>query len=161
MSASAAPPSEYADDAARIEQRGYIPASATTEDEIKAALANAGFPSSAIPEIASWLATESDAWDAVGPSTQDADSVTRAVDRSSGGVIAPGRARSMGESVASEINSARAEAAGRVTDDGQVRGERGQFLGKLQNVTEEVRNDGIYFTNQNTGTTARAASFDK
>jgi hypothetical protein len=158
---SAAPPSEYEDDAARIEQAGYIPSGATTQAEIEAALASSGFPSSAIPEIASWLATESDAWDAVGPSTQDAGSVTRAVDRASGGVIAPERARTMGESVSSEINRARSEAAQRVTDNGQVRGENGRFVGKIQNVEEQVENDGIYFENTETGTRARAARFDK
>jgi hypothetical protein len=158
--ATMAPPSEYEEDAARIDDE-YVPDSATTEAEIQAALSAAGFPEASQSHIEDWLVSEEDAWDVVGPDVQDAGSVRREIDRESGGTVSESRAEAMAESIGSEIQSARAEAAQRVTDDGQVRTEDGRFVGKLQNVEEQVREDGIYYRNRNTGTEGRAASFDK
>lgn len=155
-----APPSDYEDDAARID-REYIPDDATTEQEIADALDAAGFPDASQSAISDWLVSEEEAWETVGPSTQDAGSVEREIRRQSGGTVSETRARSMADNIADEINSARGEAAQRVTDDGQVRTEDGRFIGKLQNVSEEVRDDGIYYVNENTGTSGRAARFDK
>lgn len=150
---------EYEEDAQRID-REYIPDDAVTQQEISQALDDAGFPQASQTHIEGWMTTEEDAWDAVGPRVQDADSVRRAVDRDDG-VADAGRAQSIADSVAGEINAARAQAAQRVTDDGQVRTEDGRFIGKLQNVSEQVRSDGIYYVNENTGTEGRAARFDR
>jgi hypothetical protein len=164
---SLAPPSKYDSDAGRIDSPQYIPASATTESEIKAALANAGFPSSAIPEIASWLATESDAWEAnvVAQDAQTAPRIASKIDRETGGVISPGRAREMGESMQAKVDAARSEAAGRVTSSGQIREQGGGFGPKLQNAEEVVREDGIYYRAtegaSNPGREYLGARFDK
>ena len=156
----AGPPSDYEDDAARI-NREYIPDDATTQAEIDAALDDAGFPDASQQHISDWMVSEADAWDSVGPNVQDAGSVRRELDAASNGTVSDGRAQQIADDVAGEINSARAQAAQRVTDNGQVRDESGRFVGSLQNVTEEVRSDGIYFVNQDTGTAARAAGFDR
>jgi hypothetical protein len=159
-------PSDYEDDAERID-REYIPDDATTEAEVEAALRDAGFPDAAIETgdaqtgIGDWMVDEGDAWESVGPQTQDAGSVRRELDAASNGTVSDSRADAIADSVGSEIQSARAEAAQRVTDDGQVRTEDGRFVGSLQNVSEEVRDDGIYYVNQNTGTEGRAARFDR
>lgn len=158
---SMAPPEEYEDDAARID-REYIPDRATTEAEIEAALKAAGFPSASQSAIQDWMVSQEDAWDTVGPKVKDADSVRREIESQSSGTVSDGRAQQMAEEIASEITSARGRAARRAAnDDGQVRTENGQFLGKLQNVEEVVREDGIYFRNENTGTEGRAARFDR
>ena len=159
------PPSEYEDDAERID-REYIPDSATTAAVVEPALRDAGFPAAASDRgsqtgIKDWMVNEQDAWDAVGPSTQDSGSVRRALDRESGGTVSDGRAQAIADDVAGEITSARGRAASRVTDNGQVRDESGRFVGSLQNVEEQVRDDGIYFVNQDTGTEGRAARFDR
>jgi len=153
-------PSEYEDDAERID-REYIPDDATTQQEIDDALDAAGFPGGAQSDISDWMVSESDGWEAVGPQTQDAGSVRRELDAVSGGTVDDSRADAIADSIGSEIQSARAEAAGRVTDNGQVRDESGRFVGSLQNVEEQVRDDGIYFVNEDTGTEGRAARFDK
>lgn len=158
--AAIGPSGEYEDDAARID-REYIPDTATTERDVQRALKDAGFPEKAQSAIQSWLVDESDAWDVVGPQTQDADSVQRELDRATNGTVDPGRAANISEDVGSTINQARAQAAQRVTDNGMARGENGTFVGKLQNVEEEVRSDGIYFRNTDSGKTVRAARFDR
>lgn len=152
------PPSEYEEDAARIE-RDYVSDGSIRSAEVREDLSDAGFPPSAIPEIDEWIADESDAWETVGPRTQDADSVARSLDRETGGAISEGRAQNIGEEVASEINAARARAAQRVSSEGKVRGENGQFIGSINNVEEQVRSDGIYYVNENTGTEGRGAAF--
>lgn len=158
--AKMAPPSDYEDDVERID-RDYIDSGSTTQSEIEADLEAADFADSAQSDIADWLVSEEDVWPEVGPDVQDAGSVSRIVDRESGGSVSSSRADAIGESIGSEITRARSEAAQRVTDDGQVRGETGQFVGKLQNVEETVRNDGIYYRNTDTGTERRAARFNR
>lgn len=159
-------PSGYQDDAERID-REYIPDDATTEEEVEAALRDAGFPDASIESgdaqtgIGDWIATESDAWETVGPQVQDSGSVRRALDQQTGGVVSDDRAERIAGEVAGEIQSARAEAAQRIGDDGNIRTEDGQIIGTPSSVEEEVRDDGIYYRNSNTGTTGRAARFDK
>jgi hypothetical protein len=164
MAASAAPPAEYEDDAGRIE-RDYISSGSTTEADVKADLRAKGFPASSVDEIASWLVSEDDAWDMVGEggSTKvvDSGSVSRAVDRASQGTVSEQRARSIGDEVASTIDQARAEAARRVTDSGQVKSVNGQFGPSIQNAEEVVREDGIYFRSQDSGREFLAARFDR
>jgi len=157
---SAAPPKKYEDDAARID-REYIPDSATSEREIAQALEDAGFPQKAQSSIEDWLVSTSDVWDSVGSDVQDANSVERVANQESGGTVSDQRAQQIGDEIASEINSARAQAAQRVDANGQARGENGQFVGSIQNVEESVESDGIYYENTNTGTKVRAASFDR
>lgn len=156
---SLAPPSEYAEDAARIEE-DYL-GDATSEAEIKSTLDDLGFPDESQSAIQEWVTSTEEAWSVVDSSTQDAGSVERALQSETGGAIGSERAEAMSEEIASEINSARAEAAQRVDDNGVARSENGQFIGSLQNVEESVESDGIYFENTNTGTKARAASFDR
>jgi hypothetical protein len=156
--ASLAPPEKYSDDAGRIDE-DYIPDRATTEDEIDAALDAAEFPEDAQSHIKDWLVTESEAWDVVDAQTQDAGSVETAIRSESGGTVSDGRASSMADSIASDINAARAEAAQRIGDDGMIRTEDGRVIGKPSTVEEEVREDGIYYRNTETGTEGRAARF--
>jgi hypothetical protein len=163
---SAGAPAKYEDDAARIEQAGYIPSSATTRGEIEAALASSGFPSSAIPEIASWLATQSDAWDVFdGGSTEPASQVASDLDRATNGVVSQERARSMGTEVERTVQQARSEAASRVSSNGQIRTANGGFGPKIQNAEEVVREDGIYYRAtegaENPGREYLGARFDK
>ena len=160
MAATMSVPAEYEDDVERID-RDYIPDDATSEDEIEAALRDAGFPEQSQSSLGDWLVSEEDAWETVGPNTQDADSVRRAIDRESGGTIDSDRAGSIADSIGSQIQSARGEAAGRVSSDGLARTEDGRVIGKIQNVEESVRSDGIYYRNTETGTEGRAASFDR
>jgi len=160
MAASMAPPSDYEEDAARID-RDYIPDDATSEEEIEAALRDAGFPEQSQSAIGDWLVSEEDAWETVGPNTQDADSVRRAIDRASNGTVSDDRASSIADSIGSEITQARGEAAKRVSSDGLARTEDGRVIGKIQNVEESVKSDGIYYRNTETGTEGRAASFDR
>jgi len=157
---SAAPPGEYAEDAARIDDE-YVPSGATSDREIQQALSAAGFPEKSQEHIQDWLVSEEDAWETVGPNVQDAGSVSRELDRQSDGTIADGRREQIAESVGQSINQARAEAAQRVDDNGVIRSENGQFIGSFDSVSEEIREDGIYYRNENTGTTARAARFDR
>lgn len=160
MSPTLAPPTEYDEDAARIESE-YIPDDATTESEVDAALDDAGFPEAAQSPISDWIVSEGEAWDVVDAGTQDAESVERAIQSESGGTVSDGRAANMADDIAGEIQSARAEAAQRIGDDGLVRAENGRVVGKPSTVEETVEQDGIYYTNTETGTTERAASFDR
>lgn len=156
--ASMGPPSEYSSDAARID-REYVPDRATTQAEVEAALDAAGFPEASQSHISDWIVSEEEAWDVVDASAKDAGTIETAIERESDGTVSSGRASSMGESIASDINSARTEAAQRIGDDGMVRTEDGRVIGKPSTVEEEVRSDGIYYRNTNTGTEGRAASF--
>jgi len=157
--------SGYEDDAPRID-REYVSPDSTTQAEIRQDLDDAGFPDKAIDAIAGepgeegWLVTEQDAWDAVGGSVQDAGSVETELRRDDG-VVSEGRARGIAEDVANEINSARGEAAQRVGSDGLARDESGRIIGKPGEIEEQVRGDGIYFRNPETGTEGRAAGFDR
>ena len=158
------PPSDYEEDAARID-REYVPVDATTQEEVDAALDAAGFPDASQKHISDWLVSEADAWEAVGPQTQDARSVQVSLDADSGGTVSPGRSEEIAQSVADEITSARGEAAQRVTDNGQTMTESGDFGPSIQNAEEVVRDDGIYYRAtegaSNPGKLYKAASFDK
>jgi len=162
--ATLAPPSDYEDDAGRIDAE-YIPDSATTEAEVQQALEDAGFPEDAQSHIEDWLVTEEDAWDVVGPEVQDADSVRRAIDRESGGTVSETRARSMADDIGDTIREARGEAASRVTDSGQIITESGGFGPSLQNAEEVIREDGVYYRgtegSSNPGKEYKGASFDR
>lgn len=159
-----ADPGDYEEDAARID-REYIPADATSEAEVAQALEDAGFPDAAQGKIQDWLVSEDDAWQAVGEGGEtrvvDSGSVRRALDAESNGTVSDARADQIASDVGQQIDSARAEAAQRVGSDGLIRGEDGRVLGKPSNVEETVRRDGIYFRNTETGTTGRAAGFDR
>jgi len=157
--------SGYEEDAGRIEDK-YVDPSSMTMREIRADLKDAGFPDESIDYIAGseseegWLTTIDDAADLVSPRNQSTEAFARSIDRNTDGTISETRARSMGEQFESEINQARGEAAQRIGSDGNVRTEDGQIIGKPGSVSEEVRDDGIYYVNDNTGTEGRAASID-
>lgn len=157
---SMAPPSDYSDDAARID-REYVPDSATTEAEVRRALQEAGFPNAAQSHIEGWLVSEGDVWSEVGADTQSADQIQRTIEQQSNGTVSDARARSMADSINSEITSARARAAARVDDNGQTRGENGAFGPKIQNAEEVVKEDGIYFRSSDSGSEVRAARFNR
>ena len=157
---SIAPPQRYEEDAARID-REYIPDGATTADEVSSALDEAGFPDSSQKHIEDWLVSEEDVWPEVGSNVQDAQSIERVIESEGQGTVSGRRASEIADSINSEITDARSRAAGRVDDNGVARSENGQFIGKLQNIEESVQDDGIYFTNTDTGTTARAARFNR
>jgi hypothetical protein len=155
----------YDEDAARIE-RDYVSASSTTQAEVRADLSAVGFPESSIDAIAGsegtdgWITTTEDAVDLVSPTEQSASSFARSIDRNTDGAVSETRARSMGETFEEQINAARSEAAQRIGSDGNIRDESGRILGSPSSVSEEIREDGIYFVNDNTGTEGRAAEID-
>lgn len=159
---SMAPPSEYEADAARID-REYVPDSATTKAEVDRALQQAGFPNASQGHISDWLVGEEDVWPEVGGNVQDADSIRRVIDSESAGTVSSGRASQIADSINSEIQSARREASQNVTtgSDGTVRNSDGSTFGKFNNVEEEVRSDGIYYRNTNTGNELKAAGFNR
>jgi hypothetical protein len=161
-----APPDDYEEDAERIDEE-YIPDDATTDREVQQALQDAGFPESAQSDISDWLVNEDDAWDLVGEggSTKvvDSGSVERAIQSESNGAVSDRRAQSIAEEVGETIDSARSEAASSVTvaSDGTMRRDDGAPIGTFSNVEEQVRDDGIYFRNTNSGQEYKAAGFDR
>lgn len=155
-----APPSEYEEDAERIDE-DYVPSDATSDDEIEQALSDAGFPQASQQHIQDWLVSSEDVWPEIDSSVQDAGSVRRVIDNESGGTVSSARADQIADEIGGEISQARGRAASRVTSEGRVRTEDGRFIGSIGTVSEEVRNDGIYYVNQNTGTEGRAAQFNK
>lgn len=151
--------SGYEEDAPRID-REYIPDSAQSDAEVRQALRDEGFPENAIDDIAGWLITEEDAWDAVGGEVQDANSVENALRRDDG-AISETRARSIADDVASEITSARRDALDRVGSDGAVYRETGGKFGNRENVEEDVRDDGFYYRNTRTGNEMKIRGWDR
>lgn len=152
---------EYKEDAERIDEE-YIPADATTEQDVEDALREAGFPQAAQSDIQSWLVDESDAWDTVGPQTERARDVAAELERASDGTVNDARADQIAEQVAGEINRARSQVAQNVDPEtGQIRAQNGGFGPKLSNAEEIVRNDGIYYRAQDSGKEFKGASFDR
>jgi len=155
-----APPDDYDDDAERIDEE-YIPDNATTDAEISQALDDAGFPQAAQSDIQDWLTSESEAWDVVDENTFESDQIEREIQRQSNGTVSDSRAQSMADNISSEINDAREKAISQIASDGTVRREDGAQIGEINNLSEEIRDDGVYFRNENTGTETRVAEFDR
>lgn len=154
---------DYEEDAERID-REYIPDGATTRAEVAAALEDEGFPDAAQSDIQQWLTTEEDVWDMVGEggSTKvvDEGSIRSALDADSG-VASGGRADSIAEDVGGAIQDARKDALDNLASDGTVRDNGQFFANSINDIEEETRSDGIYYTNKNTGKTMKAAGYDR
>lgn len=160
--------SGYEEDAARIE-REYVDPMSLSYQEVVADLEREGFPDASIEHIAGssssddgWITTVEDAVPLVSPRNQSAEAFARSIDRQTGGSVSETRARVMGERFEEEVTQARAEAAQTFTiaSDGSLRRPDGAPIGDAENVSEEIRDDGIYFRNDRTGREYKAASID-